>query len=173
MADLRDALERWHDFYVLVGTGGAALTGLLFVVVSLGPRVVAQRVGAGTRAFVSPIATHFIYAFVLSALMLVPAMPGQALATCLAAAGLGGAVYTAWTGVLRHARTHKLSVLDHIWYAWLPLLVFVLLLGCGLLLLASWRPALDGVAAACVMLIIIGLRNAWDIVLWMAQQPRD
>src|SRR5882672_11368660 len=34
-------LEAWHDFYLVVGTGAAALTGLLFVIVSLGPHVVA------------------------------------------------------------------------------------------------------------------------------------
>src|SRR5258706_6769461 len=33
-------LEAWHDFYLVVGTGAAALTGLLFVIVSLGPHVV-------------------------------------------------------------------------------------------------------------------------------------
>src|SRR5258706_14359463 len=33
-------LEAWHDFYLVVGTGAAALTGLLFVIVSLGPHVI-------------------------------------------------------------------------------------------------------------------------------------
>jgi hypothetical protein len=34
-------LEAWHEFFVLAGIAGVTLTGLLFVVVSLGPRVVA------------------------------------------------------------------------------------------------------------------------------------
>jgi hypothetical protein len=29
-------IERWHDFYVLVGTAGATLVALLFVAVSIG-----------------------------------------------------------------------------------------------------------------------------------------
>jgi len=31
-----EALKQWHDFYILVGTAGATLLGLLFVAVSLG-----------------------------------------------------------------------------------------------------------------------------------------
>ena len=44
-------LEIWHEFYLLVGTAGVALTGLLFVIVSLGPRVIADRQATGVRAF--------------------------------------------------------------------------------------------------------------------------
>ena len=38
-------LETWHEFFLLIGTAGVTLTGLLFVVVSLGPRVVAFSFG--------------------------------------------------------------------------------------------------------------------------------
>src|SRR2546427_12939650 len=52
-------LEAWHDFYLLIGTAGVTLTGLLFVVVSLGPRVVANHEATGVRAFISPNAVYF------------------------------------------------------------------------------------------------------------------
>jgi hypothetical protein len=29
---------------------------------------------------------------------------------------------------------------------------------------------LDGVAGALLLLLVIGIRNAWDLVLWIAQQ---
>lgn len=47
-------LEAWHDFYLLIGTAGLTLTGLLFVVASLGHRIIAARATTGVRAFVSP-----------------------------------------------------------------------------------------------------------------------
>ena len=52
-------LETWHEFYLLIGTAGVALTGLLFVVVALGPRVVAKHQTTGVRAFISPNAVFF------------------------------------------------------------------------------------------------------------------
>jgi hypothetical protein len=32
------------------------------------------------------------------------------------------------------------------------------------------RRGLDVVAGAVILLLVIGIRNAWDLVLWMAQQ---
>jgi hypothetical protein len=37
-----------------VGGGAAALTGLLFVVISIAPHTISARTAASTRAFVSP-----------------------------------------------------------------------------------------------------------------------
>jgi hypothetical protein len=36
-----EQLHAWGEFYVIVGTAAAALTGLMFVVVSLGPQIIA------------------------------------------------------------------------------------------------------------------------------------
>jgi hypothetical protein len=69
MENLPKHLEGWHDFYVVVGTGAAALTGLLFVIVSLGPHVVARQTLKGVRAFISPVAAHFVYVLVVSAVI--------------------------------------------------------------------------------------------------------
>jgi len=64
-------LETWHEFFVLLGTAGLTLTGLLFVVISLGPRVAADRHATSVRAFVSPNAVFFTATLVVSSLFLV------------------------------------------------------------------------------------------------------
>jgi hypothetical protein len=66
-------LERWHDFYVLVGTAGATLLALLFVAISLGVGFLTEKRSAPTRAFYSPVVVHFTSVFFLSAIALVPA----------------------------------------------------------------------------------------------------
>src|SRR3954469_14566904 len=90
-------LEAWHDFYVMTGSGAAALTGLLFVIVSLGPHVVAKSAETGVRAFISPIAVHFTSALTVSAIMLAPDVPSIPLGTGLTIGGVGLIVYTRWT----------------------------------------------------------------------------
>ena len=52
-------LERWHDFYLLVGTAGATLVALLFVAISLGVGFLNDKRAAATRAFYSPVVVHF------------------------------------------------------------------------------------------------------------------
>ena len=37
------ALQHWHEFYFLLGTSAAALTGLMAVVVSINPDTIAER----------------------------------------------------------------------------------------------------------------------------------
>ena len=49
-----EALKEWHDFYMLVGTAGAALLALLFVAVSCGVRFLDRRTAAGGEHFYKP-----------------------------------------------------------------------------------------------------------------------
>jgi len=166
-------LEGWHDFYVVVGSGAAALTGLLFVIVSLGPKVIASGTGTGVRAFISPIAVHFTSVLVGSALMLAPDIPQAVLGSLLAIGGLGGVVYMAWTRGHAQWRRSKLPMLDWIWFVGLPFLAFFLIASSGTGIAMNVPLSLHVLAVAIVLLIVIAIRNAWDIVVWMTTQPRD
>jgi len=48
--DLAHELERWHDFYILVGTAGATLVALLFVAVSGGSGYLTEERAAASSA---------------------------------------------------------------------------------------------------------------------------
>src|SRR5258705_4008960 len=134
MHDIHKQLEAWHDFYIVVGTAGAALTGLLFVMVSLGPKVIANNTQTGVRAFVSPIAVHFTVALTASCLMLIPGLPLSLLGSLIAAGGVGGAIYTVWTRAHKRWRESKLPVLDAIWFVTLPFFSFLLTLASGVMI---------------------------------------
>src|SRR3569833_3390166 len=60
---LSEALEKWHDFYLLLGTGAAALVALLFVAVSLGAGFLNEERAEATRTFFSPVVVHFSAVF--------------------------------------------------------------------------------------------------------------
>jgi hypothetical protein len=169
---LTKPLEAWHDFYLVVGGGAAALTGLLFVIVSLGPHVVAGRGLQNVRAFISPVAAHFTYVLVVSAVMMVPEVPMPLLGAALALSGLGGIVFTAWTRVHSRWRSSSLPFLDWIWFAGMPYLTFTVLAAAGVCIAIDRALGPHGVAAAMVLFLVMGIRNAWDLVLWVAQQPR-
>lgn len=169
---LAKQLEAWHDFYLVVGTGAAALTGLLFVIVSLGPHVVANHTRTGVRAFISPIATHFTTVLVVSSMMLVPHFPEPLLGTLLAVGGIGGLIYTGWTGVHRRWRESTLPFLDWIWFVGLPAVCFALILASGVMIAMSLAIGLHAIASTMLLMIVVGIRNAWDVVLWVAQQTR-
>ena len=108
-----------------------------------------------------------------SALMLAPDIPPAVRGSLLAIAGLGGVVYTAWTRADAQWRRSKLPILDWIWFVGLPFIAFLLIAASGIGIAMNVRGSLQGFAIAIVLLIVIAIRNAWDIVVWMTRQPRD
>jgi hypothetical protein len=163
-------LEMWHEFYLLLGTAGLTLTGLLFVVISLGPRVAADRHAGSVRAFVSPNAVFFTSTLVVSSLFLVPGLSTTMIGALLCFGAGASLVYLAYTRAHQQWRHHRLPPLDWIWFVGLPFLSYVILLTAGVGFVVEISFAMYGVAVGLVLLVITGIRNAWDLVLWTAQK---
>ena len=163
-------LETWHEFYILLGTAGLTLTGLLFVVISLGPRVAADRHASSVRAFVSPNAVFFTTALVVSSLFLVPGLSATVIGILLCLDAGASLAYLAYTRAHQQWRHHKLPLMDWIWFVGMPLLSYLLILFAGVGFLVNVSFAMYGVAAGLILLVITGIRNAWDLVLWTSRQ---
>ncbi|HEY1329826.1 MAG TPA: hypothetical protein VGI14_23035 [Casimicrobiaceae bacterium] len=163
-------MQAWHDFYLLIGTAGAALTGLLFVVVSLGLRVVARDRTTGVRAFLSPNAVHFTATLVVSAMFLVPDLSPIAIGARLCVGSTGALVYSVITRAHRNWRHNELDLLDWIWFVALPVASYGLLLAAGLGFVLGTPLSMYGVAVVVILLLVVALRNAWDIVIWMSRE---
>ena len=162
------ALTQWENFYVIVGSSAGALTGLQFVVIAL----MAEARAAGSmleiRAFGTPTVVHFCAALLLSAILTAPwpGLPSAALA--VGGCGTAGVVYV--LTVIRHARRQTAYVPDAedwFWYAGLPLLAYAGLLTAALALVRHSTSALFAVAAIALLLLFIGIHNAWDTVTYV------
>ena len=165
-------LETWHEFYLLIGTAGLTLTGLLFVIVSFGARTVADQAGTGVPAFVSPNAVFFTSVLVVSAVFLVPEIPRPAVGWFLCLGSFGSLAYLASTRVHRRWSENNLGALDWIWYIALPVLSYLLLLVSGIGVLRQTPSSMEGGAFSVVLLHVVGIRNSWDLALWMAERQR-
>ena len=168
-------LERWHDFDVLVGTAGATLLALLFVAVSLGVGFLTEKRAAPTRAFFSPVVVHFTAVFFLSAIALVPAhrfVFFAALIGACAAIGFAVSLFVA-IQLLRHDWTNYKQ--DHLAYALLPMIAYLALLVAAAMIWSEIGLTLDVLAGALLTLLIVNIRNAWDLTLSMVhhQAKRD
>ncbi len=87
----------------------------------------------------------------------------------LGLSGLGGMIYVVI--VLRRARrqTDYQPVLeDWLWHTVFPLVSYTALLVAAILLPGHPAPALFVIAAATVLLLFIGIHNAWDNVVYIA-----
>ena len=175
---MTEPLQAWHEFYFLLGTSAAALTGLMFVVVSINPDTIANRAQAGLRAFVTPTMVFFTTVLVVSALLLVPELAARSMAVLLAVSGIAGLAYLVWARGHYHwshgigQQPPTLDREDWIFYIGLPFASYVLLVAAaiGIWLRAGFGAPL--LALTTMLLLIVGIHNAWDLVIWLAQQRR-
>ncbi|HET9796367.1 MAG TPA: hypothetical protein VFP90_00195 [Gemmatimonadaceae bacterium] len=168
LTDALPALAGWESFYVIVGGAAAALTGLQFVVITLIADSTERRTNDSIDAFGTPTIVHFCLALLIAAMGSVPWHTLGGAALVLGAIGLGGLAYEAI--VIRRTRrqTDYRPVLeDWIWHVVLPLLAYGATLGGALALSARPEPALFAVGVAALLLLFIGIHNAWDTVTYI------
>jgi hypothetical protein len=170
-------LPTWESFYVIIGSAAAALTGLMFVVITLITRVQVRRSSGTIAAFGTPTVVHFGIALLVAALL---SAPWQALwnaGLLLGLTGLGGVTYVVI--VVRRARSqtdYQPVLEDWLFHTVFPLVSYTALVVASLLLPGHPVPALFGIAAATLLLLFIGIHNAWDTVTYLAieySQPEN
>jgi hypothetical protein len=171
MADL--GLDTWHDFYLIVGGAAAGLTGLMFVVVTLAPHVIAARAPKEVRGFVSPTVVFFTTILIVAAVMTIPVITAPAISGILGCAGIGGVVYILVIGTHRMWRDSDLPPQDWLGYVGLPILAYALLCAAAGLLWSYPVAGLSLTGASTIVFLVVGVRNAWDLVLWMAKRSEE
>jgi len=162
-------LTTWSNFYVLTGSAAGTLTGLTFVAITL---VSGRREGIrreGLNAYTTPIVVHFAAVLLTAAFLSAPWTALGPVVVVLGLASLGGLGYS--TMVVRRIRgrfDYQAEWDDWLWYAVLPLSAYTVLLVSAILLTSHPTPALFVTAAGLMMLLFIGIRDAWDVVTYVA-----
>jgi hypothetical protein len=166
--------SEWVNFYVIIGSSAAALTGLMFVVIALmaGSGRMPEGAGETFPAFATPTIVHFCAVLLLAALMTTPRHTANTLSLTVTAAALAGLVYVGWvTQVARRQRFYSPEAEDWIWHCILPVIAYASLFISGVLLAGRPVGALYGVGATALLLLFIGIHNAWDSAVWMIARP--
>lgn len=162
-------LHAWESYYVIVGSSAGALTGLQFVVLTLITESgMVSGSGDSLAAFASPNVVHFCAALLVSAIFGAPwqglALPGIAAALC----GVAGLVYS--FTVLRRAmrqRDYEPVLEDWIWHTGLPMLAYGALVYAGVQLTRDPGDMPYFIGGAALLLVFIGIHNAWDTVTYV------
>jgi len=166
-------LSLWESFYVIVGSSGAALTGLMFVVITIAADSSVARTPETLNAFGTPNVIHFVAVLLIAAVLSAPWQRFKDPAHVMGATALGGIVYVLIV-VRRMLRqtSYKPVLEDWVWHAFLPMTAYAALFvgAAGLSHDQIW--ALFLIAAVSLLLLGIGIHNAWDTVTYLATQPR-
>ncbi|MGB6309157.1 MAG: hypothetical protein WBF89_15335 [Steroidobacteraceae bacterium] len=160
-------LAEWDNFYVIVGSSAGGLTGLTFVVIALASD--AKRVNLrGLRVYVTPTIAHFGAVLLLSAYLSMPHRGILSLSVGFGAAGAAGVAYMVFIGanIGRISAAYIPVAEDWIWNVIVPAIAYGSLLAIAFLIWRRPDPCLYAAATASLLLLIIGIHNAWDIAVY-------
>jgi hypothetical protein len=164
-------LTRWQNFYVIMGTAAATLTGLTFVAATLIAGIESQitTLNAGNAAYNTPTIVLFGSVLVLAGIM---SAPWDTFSSVGWALGLfGGGLVTYFIVVMQRMRrmpNYQTTVSDWLWYLALPLSAYIALTVAAIMLIANSALALYIIGTAMIGLLFLGIHNAWDLVIFLA-----
>jgi hypothetical protein len=168
---MQSVLTEWQSFYVITGSSGAALTGLMFVVIALAADRLQRAPKDGLGAFSTPTVAHFAIVLLLASFMSMPLRHLTGLSICLAASAIVGLVITLRAGVrMVRLESYAAVVEDWIWNVIVPFAAYVALFVSAALLAKSEARALFAIAAIVLVLLFLGIRNAWDVAVYLVTE---
>jgi len=161
-------LDGWENFYVIVGSSAGALIGLQFIVITLLSELPAEGADANAGdAFATPSVVHFGIVLLLSAILSAPWNGMGVVEFLWALVGLGGAIYAVIVAQRMRTQTaYKPVFEDWLFHVLLPLVSYSMLAISAYIAREDSRPAMFLVAGAALLLLFIGIHNAWDAVTY-------
>ncbi len=159
----------WHDFYTLVGTAAATLVGLTFVAASVGTGVFTSERQVGLRTFLSPTVVAFSVVLATSLIGVLPLSDWGPPGFLLMGIGLLGAVYSwrVWRRMLHGGIVESIDFEDRVWYTIVPAAAYLVLAISGVALGIDTKTASAVLAIGVCLLLLAGIRNAWDMTTWI------
>jgi hypothetical protein len=164
-------LDSWHEFYALLGTASAALIALLFVAVSIGTSVLTPEPNSrrNTATYMSPVVFHYANVLFLSLIALIPTQTWQSLGAVIGVAAAGSVIYSIVIAVRVHHNPIS-DLPDRFCYGIIPMLCYATGLIVALLLFQEKTAALNLLAGTALLLLVINIRNAWDLMISLARR---
>lgn len=155
-------LTGWQNFYVIVGSSAGALIGLQFVVIALLAERIPVRAEAG-QAFATPNVVHFASALLLSAVLCAPWRGIRGPAVVWGVLGAAGIIYCSMIARrLAVQTTYRPVFEDWLFHGVLPFAAYAIMAASAYLALAHTRQALFEIALSALILLFVGIHNAWD-----------
>ncbi len=162
------ALAEWENFYVIAGSSAGALIGLQFVALSLIVSRPDARVDAAAgEAFSTPTVIHFGTVLLLSGILTAPWQGMAGPTVGWGVIGLTGVVYAITiTRRMRKQTAYRPEFEDWLFHVLLPSAAYITLAASAWAARSHFRESLFGVGGASLLLLFVGIHNAWDAVTY-------
>jgi hypothetical protein len=165
-------LTPWHEFYGLLGAASATLMALMFVAVSVGVGILSSERAAGTRIYLSPVIMHYANILFISLVALAPTLGDRALGSIVGACGAVGFAYSLFVSTTLF-RDSKSEFVDRFAYGAWPFLGYGGIVAAAVMIAARHEFGPTLLAAALLLLLMVNVRNAWDLAITFVRRHSD
>jgi hypothetical protein len=145
---------------------------LLFVAASIGAGFLSAERATATRTFMSPVVFHYTAVLFISLIALIPTQTLTTLGLSIGLLALAGLVYSII--ILFSVMTNDMAdVADWFGYGATPVAAYAAVLVAAGLLVPHADAGLDVLAGALLLLLVVNIRNAWDLTLSLARRHAE
>jgi hypothetical protein len=170
MDPFSEAVNTWHDFYLMVGTAAATLVGLLFVSLSLNVDAITLPINSDLRELAEQTFSTFLSILSFAILFLIPHQAPLGLGLPLFAVGGFGLIRTI-RRILRsqpsHPRAWGQSNLIRRFIA--PVIGYLALIVISITVMIGRTGGLYWLIPVMISLIVAASMNAWDLLLGLRE----
>jgi len=160
-------LAGWESFFIMVGSSAGALIGLTFIVLTLLAERPLKGAAEAGAAFLTPTIVHFGVTLLASALLLAP---WQTFGIPAALLGIIALIGIGYVGIIplriRRQKIYTPELEDWIFHVALPLAAYAVLAWSSFAAFSRISEGLFGIGAATLLLLFVGIHNAWDNVAY-------
>jgi len=169
-------LQNWQNFYFLCGSSAAGLTGLMFIALTFGAQLVTEKNLDQVHTFVTTNCIHFVQVFFLCAVAAIPTVTSGFMALAVVVTGFWRLcrLPKAYMSIrAAQARAQDIELSDWFMSLILPGMGYVALLVTGYAFYKDSSSASSLFAGNIIYLLIIGIKGAWDQLVWTATKVNN
>lgn len=168
------AVESWHDFYLMIGTAAATLIGLLFVALALNADVVTRESNVDLRALATHTFGNFMSVLMFAVLFLIPQQVPLGLGLPLLGIGAYGLYNTARHFLKTRRKPARAWRTGGVAFRYaVPSLCYVALVIIAVSAVLGQTDGLYWLVPVMIGLIVAASRNAWDLLLRLREPPAE
>jgi hypothetical protein len=131
---------------------------------------------ARCAVYVTPIVFHFAVVFIVSVVSVVPGMSPTVVAVILGSCAIAGLAYSVVTTIRLCGSGWEDPIpdwSDKSFYGFLPTIIYVALGGAAAAVPLLAGKAVFVIGAIMLVLLLLGIRNAWDLATTLAQNAPE
>lgn len=124
------------------------------------------------KAYLTPTVTRFSSVLFIRILILIPTQRGRSLRIVLGCLGVAGVVYALrqWIRIFWKVCS-RIDLTARLFYVFIPTMGNLLVVISAVTLLVHWPLSAELMATALIVLLLAGIRNAWDMTSWIITRP--